>query len=241
MGDLKGVVGDGEESVYTYSPLWPIGLSGVDKRERGPVHTVNIKPFRQCKYTVTFAQWDACVADGGCGDYRPHDRGWGRGSRPVITVSWDDAKAFIDWLNAKTGGNYRLPTEAEWEYTARAGTKTDYSWGNRFLRNRANCPFYRSKWGDKMTAPVGSFPANGWGLYDMHGNVWEWTEDRWRDNYEGAPSDGSAWITMSNSDTRVNRSGSWQNDSENLRCARRYGMERSCRDFQQGFRLAQDI
>ena len=118
-------------------------LNGVGHSSELPAHSVTVGPFRLGKYEVTFAQWDACVADGGCGgyqpDYPPDDTGWGRGNRPVIDVSWTDAQSFINWLNGKTGGGYRLPTEAEWEYAARAGSTTQYSWGNSIGSNRANC------------------------------------------------------------------------------------------------------
>ena len=105
-------------------------LSGEGDEDERPGHTVTVPAFRMGKYEVTFVQWDACVADGGCGGYRPDDEGWGRGNRPVINVSWDDAQLFIVWLNDRTGGNFRLPTEAEWEYAARAGSTTKYHFGN---------------------------------------------------------------------------------------------------------------
>ena len=212
-----------------------------------PVHAVNVAPFRLGKYEVTFAQWDACVADGGCGGYRPNDRGWGRGNRPVINVSWNDAQAFIDWLNKRAGGNYRLPTEAEWEYAVRAGSTTKYSWGNAIGHNRANCDGCGSQWDGKQSAPVGSFGANEWGLHDMHGNVWEWVQDCWNENYMGAPSDGSAWIS-GDCGQRVFRGGSWVEiayGSTYLRSAYRSGftgsgLARSTRGGAIGFRLAQD-
>ena len=204
-----------------------------------PVHTVTVPAFRLGKYEVTFAEWDACVADGGCNGYTPDDEGWGRGTRPVINVSWDDVQFFIDWLNGKTGGNYRLPTEAEWEYAARAGTTTKYSWGDDIGSNRANCDDCGSQWDDRQTAPVGSFPANAWGLHDMHGNVWEWVQDCWNDNYKGAPKDGSAW-TGGDCGLGVLRGGSWFLSARNLRSAVRSGNDRTYRDNDVGFRLAQD-
>ena len=194
-----------------------------------------VPAFRLGKYEVTFAQWDACVSDGGC-----DDNGDGRGNQPVIYVSWDDVQSFIDWLNNKTGGNYRLPTEAEWEYAARAGTTTKYSWGNDIGSNRANC--YNDECGDSWdyTAPVGSFPANPWGLHDMHGNVWEWVQDCLNYDYVGAPTDGSAW-TSGNCSQRVVRGGAWGDDAWNLRSASRGRGGRTGRfDGSNGFRLAQD-
>ena len=217
MGDLNGAGYDGEK----------------------PVHSVTVPAFRMGKYEVTFAQWDACVADGGCGGYTAEDEGWGRGNRPVINVSWDDIQGFIDWLNSKTGGNFRLPTEAEWEYAARAGSTTKYSWGNSIGSNRANCDGCGSRWDDDRTAPVGSFSANAWGLHDLHGNVWEWVQDCSNDSYVGAPTDGSAW-TSGDCGRRVRRGGSWFYTPRLLRSAYRYWNTRSYRFFQIGFRLAQD-
>ena len=214
-------------------------LSGGIVSEK-PVHTVTIKPFNLGKYEVTFAQWDACVADGGCGGYRPDDEGWGRGNRPVINVSLDDAQLFIDWLNGKTGGNYRLPTEAEWEYAARAGTTTRFSWGDDLGRNRANCRNCGSQWDNEQTAPAGSFPANAWGLHDMHGNVWEGVQDCWYSDYTWAPNDGSAWIEGDCSE-HAKRGGAWDNDGRAyLRSANRGWGYRWQRRNDRGFRLVQD-
>ena len=182
-------------------------LNGGGDDDERPVHSVTVPDFKLGKFEVTFTQWDACVADGGCGRYTPDDKGWGRGNRPVINVSWDDIQGFIDWLNSKTDGNFRLPTEAEWEYAARAGSTTKYSWGNSIGSNRANC---NDDCGDRWnnTAPVGSFSANAWGLHDLHGNVWEWVQDCSNDSYVGAPTDGSAW-TSGDCGLRVIRGGSW--------------------------------
>ena len=136
------------------------------------------------------------------------DRGWGRGNRPVINVSWKDAQSYVRWLSQRTGHRYSLPSESEWEYVARAGTDTRYSWGDEIGRNRANCDGCGSRWDDEQTAPVGSFSPNAWGVHDMHGNVWEWVEDCWNDSYVGAPSDGSAWES-GECGYRVLRGGSW--------------------------------
>ena len=215
-------------------------LSGDGYAGEGPVHTVTVQPFRLGKHEVTFAQWDACVADGGCGGYRPTDYGLGRGNRPVIGVSWDEILSFINWLNSRTGGGHRLPTEAEWEYAARAGSTTEFSWGNNIGSNRANCnndfcgDFY------KYTAPVGSFAPNAWGLHDMHGNVGEWVQDCWNDGYVGAPSDGSAWES-GNCSRRVVRGSSWNDSRWSLRSAHRNLVSRSLRRADVGFRLAQDL
>ena len=201
------------------------------------VRTVTVPAFRLGKHEVTFAQWDACVADGGCNGYSPDDGGWGRGDRPVIGVSWDDVRSFIDWLNRKTGNNYRLPSEAEWEYAARAGTTTEYSWEDDIGHNRANCDGCGSE--RDITAPVGSFPANPWGLHDMHGNMWEWVQDCGNGSYEGAPTDGSAW-TIGNCRLVVFRGGAWLHSPWHLRSAIRSGGDRSARGSLLSFRLAQD-
>ena len=213
-------------------------LIGDGRDSERPVHSVTIASFKIGKHEVTFDQWDACVSDGGCSHYTPDDEGWGRGNRPVIHVSWDDVQGFIDWLNDKTSGNFRLPTEAEWEYAARAGSITKYSWGNSNSNNRANC---YEDCGDRWnnTAPVGSFSANPWGLHDMHGNVWEWVQDCWNDNYVGAPTDGSAWL-RGDCSRRMTRGGGWGNNSGNMYSASRIHDDISGRDQYQGFRLAQD-
>ena len=214
-------------------------LNGGGYDDERPVHSVTVPAFKLGKHEVTFTQWGACVADGGCGRYTPDDKGWGRGNRPVMNVSWDNIQLFIDWLNAKTGGDFRLPTEAEWEYASRAGSTTIYSWGNSIGSNRANC--YEDcgdRW--KYTAPVGSFSANAWGLHDLHGNVWEWAQDCWNDSYVGAPTDGSAW-TSGDCSQRVIRGGSWSGKPRNLRSAARNWNTRSGRfNGLIGFRLAQD-
>ena len=180
---------------------------GQGNRSERPQHEVTIaRPFAVAKFALTFDEWDACAAHGDC---KPHvvESGWGRGRRPAIKVSWDDAQTYVKWLSRITGKDYRLLSEGEYEYAARAGTQTAYPWGDEIKLNgeaMANCDGCGSQWGGKQTAPVGSFAANPFGLYDMVGNVWEWTEDCWRDNYEGAPDDGSPW-TSGDCDLRVVR------------------------------------
>ena len=196
------------------------------------------QPFAVGKYEVTFAEWDACRREGGC-SRNPGDGGWG-GSRPVINVGWDDARAYANWLSRKTGKSYRLLSEAEWEYTARGGTQTRYSWGNEVGRNRANCDGCGSRWDVEMTAPVGSFSANEFGLYDMHGNVWEWTQDCWNDSYSGAPGDGRAWET-GDCGSRVVRGGSWSSGPWFLRAAVRYGYTTVFRYYYCGFSRCPDF
>ena len=215
-------------------------IQGGGDSDEKPVHRVRIKAFLLGKTEVTFAQWDACVAAGGC-SRRPSDEGWGRGSRPVINVSWKDiTEQFIPWLNKVTGKRYRLPTEAEWEYAARAGSETKYSWGNSIGRNKANCNGCGSRWDNSKTAPVASFAANAFGLYDMHGNLWEWTQDCWNGSYKGAPSDGTAWLSGKCS-RRVLRGGSWGLNPDLLRSAYRGGNTAGSRYYSYGFRVSRTL
>ena len=171
---------EGPEMVVVPAGTFRMGcVSGRNCRDdESPVHLVTIDaPFAVGVYEVTFAEWDRCVRAGGCGGYRPDDEGWGRGKRPVIHVSWKDARAYVAWLSGESGAGYRLLSEAEWEYVARAGSETAYSWGDVIGRNRANCYGCGSRWDGKQTAPVGSFAANAFGLHDVHGNVAEWVQD----------------------------------------------------------------
>ena len=211
----------------------PAGEQGRDIDE-SPQHGVTIaKPFAVGRFAVTFDEWDACVADRGCNGYHPQDLGWGRNRRPVINVTWDEATAYAAWVSRKIGKPYRLLTEAEWEYAARAGSTTAYYWGNEIGKGNANCaPVGKeacgSEWDNEQTAPVGSFAANAFGLYDMAGNVWQWVQDCYHDNYNGAPTDGSAWTTGNCRGTleedlqRVIRGGSWISGPLNLRSAGRF-------------------
>ncbi len=216
-------------------------MGSNENSDEKPRHRVTIsKPFAVGKYEVTFAEWDACVAAGGCGGHLPGDEGWGRGRRPVINVSWNDAKAYVRWLSRKTGKQYRLLSEAEWEYAARAGTTTRYSWGDDIGQNRANCDGCGSLWDHKRTAPVGSFPANPFGLHDVHGNVWEWVEDCDNKNYRGALSDGSAWL-RGNCSSRVQRGGSWVFVPRLLRSTYRDRSRTGVRGHSVGFRVARPL
>ena len=210
--------------------------------DEGPVHRVTIaQPFAVGVYEVTFAEWDACVSGGGCNGHRPNDRGWGgRGRRPVINVSWEDARAYVAWLSRETGQRYRLLSEAEWEYVARAGTTTKYWWGDETGQNRANCYGCGSQWDSEQTAPVGSFRPNAFGLHDVHGNVWEWVQDCWNGNYAGAPGDGRAW-EMGDCSRRVLRGGSWYVEPWYLRSALRIRGTAGNRGSGSGFRIARSL
>jgi formylglycine-generating enzyme required for sulfatase activity len=215
-----------------------------DDNER-PQHEVIIaKSFAVAKFAVTFDEWDACAARGGCRrDVSDNWQGWGRGRRPVINVSWDDAQAYVKWLFGITGKPYRLLSEAEYEHAARAGAETAYPWGDAIQLNgkpMANCQGCGSQWDGKETAPVGSFAANVFGLYDMIGNVWEWTEDCWNESYQGAPADGSPW-TSGDGSRRVVRGGSWINNPDYLRSADRYWYRTVDRRSNVGFRVARTL
>jgi formylglycine-generating enzyme required for sulfatase activity len=193
------------------SPATEAGRSDDEE----PLHPVVIpRPFAVSKFDVTFADWDACVSVGGCG--RANDAGWGRDTRPVIFVSWDDAQAYVAWLSRMTGKAYRLLSEAEWEYAARAGSTTAYFWGEEIGKNNANCNGCGSRWDNRQTSPVESFNPNDFGLHDMAGNVWQWVQDCYQGKYYGAPDDGSAWISV-NCGVRVVRGGSWIGSPEVLR------------------------
>lgn len=185
-------------------------LMGADRGRPAelPVRQVVIeRAFAMSKFEITFDEWAACVAADAC-DKDPDDHDWGRGARPVINISWEDAVAFTRYLSARTGHTYRLATEAEWEYAARAGTQTDFWWGDAPGEAFANCRHCGSKWDGHGSAPVGSFPPNPLGLHDMNGNVWEWTGDCWNANHQGAAEDGSVRASGDCS-RRVVRSGSW--------------------------------
>ena len=183
-------------------------------------HTVHITyAFAVGTYPITFDQWDACVKTGGT-THKPDDAGWGRGSRPVINVSWDDIQLYLRWLGEVTGETYRLLSEAEWEYAARAGSQTAYSFGDD-EKELDRYAWFSENSGDK-THPVGEKQPNAFGLHDMHGNVWEWTQDCFNSSYNGAPTDGSAWTT-GDWHMRVTRGGSSFNNTRDLRSAIRNG------------------
>jgi formylglycine-generating enzyme required for sulfatase activity len=212
---------------------------GSASEYENPMHRVTIsKPFAVGRHEVTFNEWDQCVDEGGC-KYRPDDREWGRGDRPVINVSWLDAKAFTTWLSQKTGKTYRLPTEAEWEYAARAGTNSPYWWGRDVGSRQANCRECNTGEAQR-TSPVGSYKPNPFGLYDTAGNAAEWIEDCWNDSYRGAPNNGSAW-TSGQCRLRVLRGGAFDSQARYLRSMARFRYDTDVRYIANGFRVVREL
>jgi formylglycine-generating enzyme required for sulfatase activity len=213
----------------------------------GPQRTVSIaKAFAVGKFAVTFSDWDACLAGGGCNGYKPADQAGRRGRHPVINVSWNDAKAYLEWLSKTTGKPYRLLSEAEREYVTRAGSTTPFWFGATTSSKQAN---YNGTIADatsekgefrQRTLPVDFFAANPFGLHQVHGNVYEWTEDCWRPSYAGAPSDGSA-RTQAECGARTIRGGSLTDAASALRSAARSGYAPDNRSERIGFRVARSL
>lgn len=213
------------------------GRSSVE----GPQREVTITSFEMGKYEVTFDEYDAFAK--ATNRKLPDDRGWGRGKQPVVNVSWQNAQDYVQWLSEQTGKKYRLPTEAEWEFAARAGKQTRYWWGDDIGNNNALCANCGSQWDGKQTAPVGSFKANAFGLHDTAGNVWEWVQDCWHENYNNAPIDGAAWLHKDDADCslRVVRGGSWYSGAHYLPSADRSRACFDCASSVNGFRIARDF
>jgi formylglycine-generating enzyme required for sulfatase activity len=204
-------------------------------------HNVAIgKAFAVSKLELTFAEWDACASHGDC-DPHISDGGFGRGTQPVINVTWDDAQRYVAWLSALTGRPYRLLSEAEYEYAARAGATTAYPWGDQAGSNNTVCVGCGSKWDGKQPAPAGSFVANSFGLYDTIGNVWEWVEDCVHDDYSGAPQDGSAWTAGGNCQSRIARGGTWNVVPASVRSGSRLLVTSRSVYFNLGFRVARTL
>jgi len=213
--------------------------------DEAPQHMIAFaRQFAAGRFAVTFDEWDDCVADGGCSGYEPSDYGWGRGHQPVFDVSWYDARAYVAWLSKRTGKPYRLLSEAEREYITRAGATTPFWWGSSISTDQANYDggytygsgvrgVYRAR-----TVPVGSFAPNPWGLYQVHGNVVEWTEDCYNNNYNGAPADGSAW-SSGDCSQRVYRGGSWSDAPYELRAAARRWIQANTRFAYTGVRMGE--
>lgn len=218
-------------------------------------HPVAIgKPFAIARYELTFEEYDRFAK--ATGRALPDDKGWGtrrwgRGRVPVFNVSWDDAKAYVQWLSGQTGKHYRLPSEAEWEYAARAGTATAFNTGSCISTDQANFHGH-DKFGDcpvpgvylGKVVPVGNYEPNAWGLYDVHGNIFEWTNDCWHDSYAGAPDDGSAWMNEGenvNCDLHVLRGGSWSGRPVDLRSGFRAKNQATVKTIFIGFRVAREL
>jgi formylglycine-generating enzyme required for sulfatase activity len=251
----------------------PGRLDAMGGSDEGPLHKVTIgAPFAVGRFAVTFDEWDACVAEQGCDRYRPMGEEWSRleaallalanaeqeqrdklwrgGRQPAIFISWDDAAAYVKWLSRKTGKTYRLLSEAEREYVTRAGTTTPFWWGASISPSQANynaaLPAYGGGARGENRArplPVDSFQPNPWGLYQVHGNIWEWTADCYFSDYRNAPADGSArgCLPTVNERVRVMRGGSWVGAAANLRSASRYRNLQHYRSHDLGFRVARTL
>jgi formylglycine-generating enzyme required for sulfatase activity len=234
--------GEGPAMVVIAAGSFQMGdVQGRDKAAL-PVRTVRIqKPFAVGRYEVTFEEYDKFAQ--ATKRELPNDGGGGRGRQPVINFSWQDAEEYAKWLSMEAGKRYRLPTEAEWEYAARGGTETVYWWGNEMKSGMANCADCGSQWDNKVTAPVGSFQPNPFGLYDTAGNVWEWVEDCDHDNYNAAPTDGSAWMKEGggNCYTRVFRGGSWNYAAKGVRSSFRGRGDPANKSAAIGFRLVREM
>jgi formylglycine-generating enzyme required for sulfatase activity len=224
-------------------------IHGVGEADELPVHRVEIKPFAMGRFEVSYEQFDLFSRM----TKQPLlPARWGRGSRPVVGVSWQDAMEFIEWVSEASGVRLRLPTEAEWEYAARAGSASRYSYGDDEallceygnIADSSTAIGWRNKScsdGYETTAPVGSFKPNAFGLYDMHGNVWEWIGDCWFDTYRKAPSDGRPWLKSSACAVRSQRGGSWFYGAEEARSSYRSQGDEFDKSVTLGFRLAKDI
>ncbi|NRB78974.1 MAG: formylglycine-generating enzyme family protein [Saccharospirillaceae bacterium] len=215
-----------------------------------PVHAVNVPSFKIMQTEVAWELYQSCIDMGGCLNNEEFggDEGWGKDNRPVINVNFQDiTEQFIPWLNKQTGEEFKLPSEAQWEYATRAGSAAKFSWGNEIDCSKANydggegekCE-YDIQGGERGTLPVKSFEPNAFGLYDMHGNVWEWVQDCWNKNYIGAPINGDAWLE-GNCNFRQVRGGAWVDPEKYLRSGDRNRNWVKTRINMMGFRLVQDI
>jgi formylglycine-generating enzyme required for sulfatase activity/class 3 adenylate cyclase len=216
-------------------PGGTFAMGSDDDPSEKPIHHVTIKPFAISKFPVTVREWNACVAAKSC-TYIPT----GKDDAPVANVSWTDAQQFVEWLSKVTQKPFRLPSEAEWEYAARGGTRTKFWWGDQLQADMANCKGCNQTYDTSQPLKVGSFKPNPLGLYDMGGNIDQWVADCWHRNYQGAPSDGSAWVD-NNCGSHVIRSGSWKNDPNYVRSSSRDHYDTSVRYPTHGLRVAHSL
>ena len=203
-----------------------------------PAHEVTIPAFFASQSEITIAQWQQCYQSGACLHKAANE--FDDDSLPVTNVSWKDTQKYTEWLSNQTGKKYRLLSEAEWEYVARAGTKSLFWWGDTMEQNQANCLKCGSRWDEKQPAPIKSFAANPFGLFDTHGNVWEWTQDCWHNDYQQAPNDGSSWQSE-NCKYRVIRSGSYFGEATSMYSSNRNSTTDDKRLSNIGFRVARGI
>jgi formylglycine-generating enzyme required for sulfatase activity len=219
----------------------PANETGRHHNEGPPHDVVLARSFAVARFDVTFDDWGACVTYGDCLSASDSGHGDGDGQRPVVNVTWDDAQRYVAWLSRMTGKPYRLLSEAEFEYAARAGTQTAYPWGDEIGTKNANCNGCGSQWDNRQPSPVGSFAANPFGLHDMHGNVWQWLQDCDHQDYKGAPQDGSPWVEGSECHHRMVRGGSWRDGPQFLRSADRGWNTSDGRLNFLGFRVARTL
>lgn len=217
-------------------------LMGSTKyKSEQPQHLIRVKrPFAIGRFELTHDEWGACVKEGGCGGYIPDDHHWGRGRHPVMNVNHSQAEEYARWLSQRTGADYHLPSEAQWEYAAKAGTTTNYWFGDSVGRDQVNCRGCGTPWSGIGNAPVGSFEPNPWGIYDMNGNAFEWVADCWHPNYKGAPKDLRPWIDPGCPE-RVIRGGSWYYYSRMARSANRQKNAGDVRSYWLSFRVVREL
>jgi formylglycine-generating enzyme required for sulfatase activity len=240
FSDSLRTLGNGPQMVKIKGGSFLRGdYQGDGDDDEQPLSEVNLKPYAIGAYEITFDQYDLfCSQTRKC--HNPDDQEWGRGQRPAINISWEEASAYVDWLADKTGKPYRLPSDSEWEFAHRAGNTTRYTWGNEVESARANCEGCGSIWDGDQTAPVGRFEPNAFGLYDTSGNVFEWVADCFHDRFSEAPNDGSP-VEKEGCGKRVIRGGAWSFPPHEIRSANRWRDFPTRRSDDTGFRIAMDL